>query len=162
MAASGPEIRQARADEADAVCALWTEAFVGDEPDALSEPYDRRDYTDTIEVATVFVVDGDGGPIACVSLFDSDHPGVNDPGEAEISRLAVTARARRQGVGRALLEHCHEVARARGNRAMVLWSGPHQTAGHRLYESLGYERALDRDSDGEDGRSRLVFVRSLD
>jgi ribosomal protein S18 acetylase RimI-like enzyme len=102
------------------------------------------------------------GVIGTVSLFDEGHEGINLRGEAELARLGVAERARRRGIGRTLVASVHELARARGDEAIVLWSGPHQVEGHRLYESLGYGRVPERDSRGADGRRRLVFRKELD
>ena len=154
---NGFTIRTAGPADEPAVVELWTEAFFTGHPEGVSEPYTAQDFADTDEVADVYVADSGGTVIGAVALFDADHDGINIRGEAELARLAVTSSARRHGVGRALLEHCHEQARRRGCDAMVLWSGPHQTAGHRLYESAGYRRIPERDSLGEDRRQRLIF-----
>jgi ribosomal protein S18 acetylase RimI-like enzyme len=161
MPEAGFAIREARPDDAAAVCALWTEAFMTGEPGAVREPYAVEDFTDTVEVATVFVAEIGGGLAGCISLFDSDHPGINRPGEAEISRLAVASSARRTGIARELMRRCHEAAGSRGDRAIVLWSGPHQTAGHGLYESLGYLRDAERDVTLRDGRAAIIFSLEL-
>jgi GNAT superfamily N-acetyltransferase len=155
-----PDIGLAAAEDAPAVAELWTEAFLTGDPQGVSAPYSTADFDDTDEVATVLVARIDDAITGSVSLFDSDHEGINGAGEAELSRLAVRRHARGQGIGRALVERAHELARERGDGAVVLWSGPHQVEGHRLYESLGYERAPERDTI-EDGRERLVFVKRL-
>ena len=59
-------------------------------------------------------------------------------------------------------ERCAELARAKGWPAIALWSRPYQTAAHRLYGSLGYERASERDTVDETGFGRLVFRLSLE
>jgi ribosomal protein S18 acetylase RimI-like enzyme len=66
----------------------------------------------------------------------------------------VSSTARRQGIGRALTNHCAELARSDGWAAISLWSRPYQRAGHHLYESLGYERQPERDSTDETGFGR--------
>jgi ribosomal protein S18 acetylase RimI-like enzyme len=76
--------------------------------------------------------------------------------EAELSRLAVAAAARGGGIGRVLAQLCGELAAAQAASAVVLWSRPYQVEAHRLYESLGYRRAPERDGEDADGR-RLVF-----
>jgi predicted N-acetyltransferase YhbS len=156
-----PLIAVAGRDDAKALADLWTEAFTTGHPEGASGPYSTADFDDTVDVANVLVARAGDEIVGTVSLFDSDHEGINREGEAELGRLAVARRARGKGIGRALLERAHELAAGRGNRAIVLWSGPHQVEGHRLYESLGYVRAPDRDEMGEDGRKRLVFIRPL-
>ena len=90
----------------------------------------------------------------------SEARAVAAPGEAEQSRLVVGAAARGRGTGRALAELCVQLAREEGARAIALWSRTHQVEAHRLYESLGYRRAPERDSADPDG-ARLVFVLEL-
>jgi predicted GNAT family N-acyltransferase len=55
----------------------------------------------------------------------------------KVGRLAVLARNRRSGVGRALMDRLHEVARAHGARK--LWCHAQLTA-VPFYEQLGYRR----------------------
>jgi predicted GNAT family N-acyltransferase len=71
----------------------------------------------------------DGEPIGTGRL-DLDYGG-------KVGRLAVLARHRRGGVGRALMERLHEVARARGARKV--WCHAQLTAAP-FYERLGYRR----------------------
>jgi ribosomal protein S18 acetylase RimI-like enzyme len=85
---------------------------------------------------------------------------VASAGEAELSRLAVAGRYRRCGIGRSLVESCWQLAAERDATALLLWSQPHQIEAHRLYLSLGFRRAPDRDIDDSNG-SRLVFIRRL-
>ncbi len=147
--------------DADAIVELWTEAFLTGHPQGISSPYSSRDFDDTDEVAAILVARMEGEIVGTVSLLDPEHPGINRPGEAELSRLAVARRARWNGIGRALVERAQELAQERGQHAVALWSGPHQIEGHALYESLGYVREAARDHSGEDGRERLVFVKRL-
>ena len=46
----------------------------------------------------------------------------------------------RRGIGRRLVAHAEEHARAKGATRMVFWSDTRFTHAHRLYESLGYRR----------------------
>ena len=97
--------------------------------------------------------------VGAVALLAPDEPtraiAIDD--EAELARLVVSSTARRQGIGRALAECCAALAREHDWTAISLWSRPYQTAGHRLYESLGYERQPQRDEVDETGFGRLVF-----
>jgi ribosomal protein S18 acetylase RimI-like enzyme len=89
------------------------------------------------------------------------HLAIAQGEEAELSRLVVSASARRLGVGRALVGHCHEIAGASGWSAVALWSRRYQMAAHHLYESLGYKRLPERDETDESGHERLVFRLAL-
>ncbi len=155
-------IRPAGAEDAAAVAALWTEAYSGRHPEGRAAPYEEREFFAAAARGEAFVAELDGAAVGAVVLCPPGAPGraIGGEGEAELSRLAVTARARRRGVGRALTELCAERARAAGAAAIVLWSRPYQTEAHRLYHSLGYRRAPQRDCDDAEGR-RLVFFLDL-
>ena len=56
--------------------------------------------------------------------------------EAWIPDLIVTERARRDGVGRALLEEAQRRARERGCHALALESGYRRAEAHHLYRSM--------------------------
>lgn len=111
----------------------------------------------------VSVAEREGLVVGVVALFAPGAPGraVGGADEAELSRLAVASTARRRGIGRALACHCEEQARAADWNAIVLWSRLYQAEAHRLYESLGYRRAAERDSVDESGHARLVFRLAL-
>jgi ribosomal protein S18 acetylase RimI-like enzyme len=153
------EIRAADEADADAVTALWTEAYAKAGPEGRQEAYALQEYFAVAASADVRVaVDEAGELVAAAAIFPPGAPGrsVADPGEAEFARLAVARRARRQGIARALVEGCDERAREFGAEAIALWSRPYQTAAHALYESLGYRRVPERDHEDRDGR-RWVF-----
>jgi ribosomal protein S18 acetylase RimI-like enzyme len=152
-------IRAARADDTGAVVALWTEAYFTEGEGGRDTPYAPSDFQATAGAEHFLVAELDGAVIGVVALLAPGDPAaaVAHPDEAELTRLAVSSAARRKGVGRALANRCAELARDRAWRVIALWSRPYQTAGHRLYESLGYERAPARDGVDETGFERLVF-----
>src|SRR5262245_52545533 len=136
-------IRDADEGDAEAVAALWTEAYAKAGPEGRREPYSLQEYFAVAAEATVTVAeDDDGEVVAVAAVFPPGAPrrSVAGPGEAEFARLAVTARARRQGIARALVEGATERAGRLGAEAISLWSRPYQTAAHALYESLGWQR----------------------
>ena len=153
-------IRAATDGDAEAIVALWTEAYFSEGEGGRDTPYSRSDFDETATAAThLIVAEVDGDVVGVVALLAPGEPtrAVADGDEAELARLVVSARARRQGIGRALATHCTELAHSEGWQAIALWSRPYQRAGHRLYESLGYRRRPDRDSVDETGFERLVF-----
>lgn len=153
-------IRAARAEDADAVTALWTEAYFREGEGGRDTPYSRSDFEQTEAAAAhLLVAERDGALVGVVALLAPDEPtrAIALEGEAELARLVVGSAARRQGLGRALADRCTELARSEGWPAISLWSRPYQRAAHRLYESLGYRRQPDRDSTDETGFDRLVF-----
>src|SRR5690606_26593862 len=58
--------------------------------------------------------------------------------ELEILALGVLPAARRGGVGRRLLEHAIEAARASGGRRVLLEVARSNTAARQLYERAGF------------------------
>lgn len=151
-------IRSGEEGDAEAVAALWTEAYADAGPEGRREAYALQEYFAVAAGAAVSVAEDDGEVVAVIALFAPGAAGrsVAGPGEAELARLAVAEKARRQGVGRALVERCAVEARGLGAEAIALWSRPYQTDAHRLYASLGYRRVPERDGEDRDGR-RWVF-----
>jgi len=155
-------IRAASERDADAVVALWTAAYFTEGKGGRAGPYARPDFDRTVGKGPVLVAESDGEVVGVVALIPPGEGGaVARPDEAELSRLTVAAGERRRGVGHALVNRCTELAHAEGWPAIALWSREYQTAAHRLYESLGYERRPDRDTIDETGHSRLVFRLAL-
>jgi ribosomal protein S18 acetylase RimI-like enzyme len=157
-------IRDATEGDADAVVSLWTEAYFIEGEGGRDMPYEGADFDATATAAAHFLVaERDGQVVGVVALLAPDEPSraVAGEGEAELARLVVGAGARRHGVGRALAERCTELSQEERWPAIALWSRPYQTAGHRLYESLGYVRLPERDTIDETGFGRLVFRLTL-
>lgn len=156
-------IRAADKPDAEAIVDLWTAGYVSEGEGGRTAPYVEGDFFEMAQRSQVFVAEQEGVVIGVVALAAPGAAGraVAQPDEAELSRLVVSAAARRLGVGRELVEHCHEIAEAANWRAIALWSRRYQSAAHRLYESLGYQRAPERDRSDESGHERLVFRRPL-
>jgi ribosomal protein S18 acetylase RimI-like enzyme len=153
-------IRAAGSEDAEAIAALWTEAYFDEGEGGRDTPYSRSDFEQAQAAAAhLLVAEQEGAVVGVVALLAPGEPSraVALEGEAELARLVVSSAARRQGIGRALAERCAELARSEGRPAISLWSRPYQRAGHRLYESLGYQRGPERDSADETGFGRLVF-----
>jgi ribosomal protein S18 acetylase RimI-like enzyme len=156
-------LRESDEGDAGAVAGLWTEAYADAGPEGRREPYALQEYFAVAATAHVEVaVDGAGEVVAVAALFPPGAPGrsIAVAGEAELARLAVAERARRRGIGAALVRGATARARGLGAERIVLWSRPYQTAAHALYEALGWRRVPERDEDDRDGR-RLVFVLDL-
>lgn len=158
-------IRAAADSDAEAIVALWTEAYFDEGEGGRDTPYARADFEQTRAAAAhLLVAETDGAVVGVIALLAPDEPSraVALEGEAELARLVVSAAARRQGIGRALANRCAELAQSEGWPTISLWSRPYQRAGHRLYESLGYRRQPERDSVDETGFGRLVFHLDLE
>lgn len=154
-----PAVIRAAADrDAAAVADLWSEAYVK-AGGGRTEPYSEAEFFDTARTGRISVAVRAEELVGVVALSPPGAPGraVARGEEAELSRLAVTARARHSGIGRALARHCELQARAASWSAIALWSRTYQSEAHRLYESLGYSRVPERDTIDETGHARLVF-----
>lgn len=153
-------IRAATDEDAHAIAALWTEAYFDEGEGGRDTPYARSDFEQTWAAAAhLLVAEANGAVVGVVALLAPNEPSraVALEDEAELARLVVSSAARRQGIGRALANRCTDLAQSEGWRAISLWSRPYQRAGHRLYESLGYQRDPERDSTDETSFERLVF-----
>ncbi len=60
--------------------------------------------------------------------------------KAYLDHLVVAPAHRRRGIGRALVRHAAEQARAAGAPRIDLTAGEQKQAGRALYESLGFRR----------------------
>jgi ribosomal protein S18 acetylase RimI-like enzyme len=149
---------EAREEDAAAVAALWTEAFCGPVPGMRGRPYELADVEQARAAGTVFVAREGEALAGAVVLYLPGAPqrSVAGPEEAELTRLAVARRFRRRGVGWALASRCIDAALEAEADGIVLWSRPHQSAAHALYERLDFLRAPGRDSADDDG-PKLVF-----
>ncbi|MGD9735855.1 MAG: GNAT family N-acetyltransferase [Solirubrobacterales bacterium] len=157
-------IREATGADAASAAALWTEAYAAQGAgEGRTAPYAEGDLAASAAAATVLVAESERGEvIGIVALLPpgSGPAAVARAGEAELSRLAVAARARGRGIGRELAVRCLGLAREQGAAAVALWSRPYQVAAHSLYESLGFRRAPERDGRDPDGR-RWAFALEL-
>jgi ribosomal protein S18 acetylase RimI-like enzyme len=153
------QLRRVEARDAAGVVALWTEAYFVEGEGGRTTPYAKADFEKALAVGTMFATGPLGEALGVVLLVAPGTPGraVARDEEAELCLLAVSSRARHRGVGRALVEHCTSLAGEKAWPAIALWSRPYQTAAHRLYESLGYARASERDETDATGFARLVF-----
>ena len=81
--------------------------------------------------------------------------------QGEFRGLAVEPSARGRGIGKALVAHCMDRARADGLDEVVLCSLPEMTNAHRLYESFGFRRREELDWSPFDGVTLWAFSAAL-
>lgn len=87
---------------------------------------------------TIYLAELDGQAVGMAGL--RLLPSACDPEPyAELTELFVQAEARRQGVGRALVEAIEVAARAGGARSLVLLTAWRNGGAHRFYHALGYQ-----------------------
>jgi predicted GNAT family N-acyltransferase len=102
--------------------ALRREVFI-DEQQVQDEEFDAHDLT-----ATHFVAIAAGAVVGTLRLIET-------PDHIRIGRVAVARLARGNGIGRALMQHAMDHARAAGHSRFAL-SAQHDKT--RFYESLGF------------------------
>jgi RimJ/RimL family protein N-acetyltransferase len=138
-------VRSAQPGDAAALVALAES--VGSEPEGwlISESRwrsvaDERRYLKAVRRhpdAAVFVAETDAGIVGRLSISRDPHPASRHVADLG---LMVAAQARRQGVGRALLEQAVDWARGAGVRKLELHVFPHNEPAIRLYEQFGFVR----------------------
>lgn len=159
MSEPAPVVRAATNADCPAVVALWTEAYFSEGEGGRTTAYAKADFEKAMAAGRMFVAGSPGKALGVIVLVAPGTPGmaVARGEEAELCLLAVSSTERGNGIGRALVERCTDLAGEESWPAIALWSRPYQTAAHRLYESLGYRRRPDRDQTDATGFARLVF-----
>ncbi|GAB3276455.1 GNAT family N-acetyltransferase [Parasphingorhabdus pacifica] len=155
-------IRAARPEEFEAVGELTAHAYL--EGGHISETSDYgqvlRDAGHRAANAELLVcVDGDKvlGSVT-VARHGDRYADIAGPGELEFRMLAVAPEAAGRGVGRELVRAVLDRARAEGLDRVVLSSQESMTIAHRLYESLGFRRAVDRDWQPVPGLQLIAYT----
>lgn len=103
----------------------------------FSDPWSTQDFRDCVSFAQFLVAEaeGEGGAIAgyVVALDAAD--------EGEILNLAVAAGGRRNGLGRALVQHILEALTGRGVRQVYLEVRESNAPARALYAAHGFKEA---------------------
>jgi aminoglycoside 3-N-acetyltransferase I len=124
-----PEIRELAEGDEDAVLAAG--ALFDDPPDRAA----TRRFLAEPSHHLLIAYDADGEPVGFVSGVETTHP---DKGtEMFLYELGVDEAARRQGVGRALVEALAAVAQRCGCYGMWTGTEPDNVAARRTYERAG-------------------------
>jgi GNAT superfamily N-acetyltransferase len=125
-------IRRAIPAERRALEALQRRASLGNEgdrdallrhPDAIDLPLEQ------IAAGGVFVLEQEGAIVGFSAILPRDD------GDTDLDALFVEPNIQRQGIGRKLIEHCAELARARGSGALHVVGNPHAK---QFYLSCGF------------------------
>ena len=97
--------------------------------------------------AEVWVAEIDGQVVGAVTRTPLGSPWreIARDDETEFRMLATDPAFQGRGVGRALVAHLIELARANGDRAIVMSSEAGMVNAHRLYDSMGFRRTPERD-----------------
>lgn len=70
--------------------------------------------------------------------------------------------ARRRGIGRLLVERVIALAAERGDKKVVMNSGPRMYGAHQLYYSMGFTRLAERETRTVPGHNRPLFAFGYD
>ncbi|GAB4519925.1 MAG: hypothetical protein OHK0046_29500 [Anaerolineae bacterium] len=89
---------------------------------------------------TLYVAESDGVIVGTYTLNLIQQWSHTGGRSVIVEDVAVSAVAQGQGVGRAMMHHAVEQARALGCYKIVLSSALHRESAHAFYDSLGYER----------------------
>jgi len=105
-----------------------------------------------------------GAELLGTVMLETWHSGseiARDAGEVEVRAFAVAPRARRRGVGRALMRAVVDRARAGGAERIVLCTQPTMTGAQRLYLAEGFTRIPERDWTPVPGMRLLAYSLAL-
>lgn len=161
-------IRLIREDEIEAVAALTVEAYTS--AYEINERYREELGRVAGRVSTQQVWGAfDAQTAEILGTVTTPLPGerLSDFAQAEdmdFRLLATAPAARGRGIGRALVEHCAEQARARRASRLVLHTGEYMSLAVGLYESMGFERltAVEEDFPYQPGVWFPVRVYAMD
>jgi len=130
-------IRPMEARDAEAGSRLMSQ-LTGQEVD-VDEMRNRLDFVHGSPIDWLFVAEVEGRVCGVMGFRLRER--IERVGRyGEVSVLVVDAGARRQGIGRALLEHAEHLAREHGCMGTWLVSGFRRAEeAHRFYAELGYE-----------------------
>jgi GNAT superfamily N-acetyltransferase len=126
-------IRPATPSDREALEALQWRASLANESDreALERHPDAIDLpVEQIAAGGVFVAEDGGALVGFSAILPRDG------GETELDALFVEPDLQRRGIGRMLIEHCAQVARGGGSRALHVVGNPHA---RQFYLACGFE-----------------------
>ena len=127
------DVRPARADDAAAIASLLGELGYPTSPDLARE---RLAAMANDANAVLLAVDALGEALGLISLHRT--PVLHAGGAvAYITALVTASSARGRGVGRALLEHAEQWARAAGAHRLTVTSAERRSDAHAFYVACG-------------------------
>jgi ribosomal protein S18 acetylase RimI-like enzyme len=131
------KIRRAAEADQEILRELWEE-FEAEvpEPEGFTPETWEQEWADVLEAfasGAVFLAEDEAGPVGVARLEKSEY------GSSHLQLLYVRPRGRRQGMGKALLRACAEVAREQGSRMMSLEVLITNEPARTVWKRLGFE-----------------------
>jgi L-amino acid N-acyltransferase YncA len=155
------EIRDATADDAEAVCIIYNQGIeerIATLETELRSPDERRQWMASRDPRHPVIVAEHAGAVVGWASLNSFNPRRAYDHVADIS-VYVERSWRGKGVGRLLLERLITLARQLGYHKMVLAAFPFNTGGMALYERVGFKTVgVYREQGQLDGRWVDVIV----
>ena len=129
-----------------------------------AEDWWRETLSKSLPRAAFLVARDDHGIIGTVQLHPAWAP--NQPHRADVSKLIVHRRARRQGVGRALMQALEARARSEGFTLLTLDAKKWESA-ERLYRQIGWTdvgviSGYALNADGSGPSDTVIFYKNLE
>ena len=154
-------VRSATADDLGAIRRIYNEGIEDRIATLDEDPKDDAAIQEWWSVHAgryaVIVAECDGAIVGWASLNPYSHRCAY-AGVADLS-IYVSRAARGSGVGKVLLSHLEDVARANGFYKIVLFTFPFNELGQRLYRGLGYrEVGVFKEQGRLDGRPTDVMA----
>ena len=133
-------VREAGEDDLDAVARLLEELH--DPPTVVVDVRAWRSMLAQPD-RTILIAELDGEPAGTADLMVLPNLTNGALPRANVENVAVAARWRRHGVGRALIAEVERRAVEAGCYKVMLMSALHRAGAHRFYEQIGYERVAE-------------------
>jgi GNAT superfamily N-acetyltransferase len=136
-------VERATIDDLPGIVAVYGDDEVGGSGDAWTEEnrpaYERGFQAIAANPAVeLYVARRDGAVIGTIQVLFSPHIGGHGGLRCILESVFVSASARGQGVGAAMLAVAEDRARARGAALITLSSNAKRVDAHRFYEQHGY------------------------
>lgn len=100
------------------------------------------DFVDRFDPAreACWIAERAGRPLGCVFLVQArdETSGEPEPGVAQLRMLLIEPEARGLGLGKRLVQACHDFARQAGYRRVRLWTNHILLAARGIYAKAGY------------------------
>jgi GNAT superfamily N-acetyltransferase len=157
-------IRPARDDELDIIASLTVDAYAeyaaAMSPDAWSMfAHDIANVRARVGEGQLLVAERDGWIVGTVTLFRHWRGAQED--SAGVRLLAVPPAYRNAGIGRALMEHCIDLARSDGKRRVVLTVTQEMEVARDLTERMGFVRTPELDHEAAPGVRLVGYALNL-